>query len=108
MDLTEALRNATKPPPIIHALPREKKSTFWEFKTRFLKAFVGGRGVNMHAINGKKKKTKTYNILDADPDFKNCNGWSLTVDRKDLHLLKDSNIGIFMVNLTKVGLINLL
>ncbi|KAJ0096806.1 hypothetical protein Patl1_28889 [Pistacia atlantica] len=100
-DLIEALRNTTRPPPMIHALPGQKKSTIWEFETRFLKAFVGGRGVNMHAMNGKKKKTKTFNILDADPDFRNCNGWSLTVDRKDLNLLKDSNIGIFMVNLTK-------
>lgn len=88
---------------MVHALPRKKKS-LWAWEARFLKAFVDDRdALELEAMNGKKKKAKTYNILDADPDFKNCNGWSLTVDRKDLRLLKDSNIGIFMVNLTKVG-----
>lgn len=101
-DLIEALRNSTRPPPIIHALPREeKKSTFWEFENRFLKASVGGGGFNIYAISGNKKKAKTYNVFDADPDFSNCNGWSLTVNRKHLKSLKHSNIGVFMVNLTK-------
>ena len=49
-----------------------------------------------------RRKTKAYNIHEADPDFKNCNAWSLTVNKHDLRLLRDSNIGVFM-NLTKVG-----
>lgn len=100
-DVIEELFNATRPRPIVHALPKKKKS-LWAWEARFLKAFVGDRdALELEAMNGKKKKAKTYNILDADPDFKNCNGWSSTVDRKDLRLLKNSNIGIFMVNLTK-------
>lgn len=101
-DVIEELLNATRPLAMVHALPKKEKS-FWELEARLLKSFVGGRA-GLQAMNGKTKKTKTYNILDADPDFHNCNGWSLTVDRKDWRLLKGSNIGIFMVNLTKVGI----
>lgn len=55
------------------------------------------------AFNKKKKKTRAFNILDADPDFENCNGRSLTVTKRNFHLLKGSNMGLFMVNLTKVS-----
>lgn len=77
-----------------------------KWQARLLKAFLGvNRNGFFDSINGKKtkKKLKAYNVLEADPDFENCNGWSLTVDSKDLHILKHSNIGLFMVNLTKVG-----
>ncbi|GMI78342.1 hypothetical protein like AT2G18540 [Hibiscus trionum] len=95
----EELRGASKAPAIIHAVHKEK--LFGEWQDRLLKAFLGSnRGGFFRSINGKHKK-KAYNVFQADPDFENCNGWSLTVDRKDLHLLKHSNIGVFMVNLTK-------
>ena len=73
-------------------------------KDPLLIAFIGSSRDGFDSINGKKKKTKAYNVLEADPDFKNCNGWSLTVKKRDLRLLRDSNIGVFMVNLTKVCL----
>ncbi|KAK8270609.1 hypothetical protein V6Z11_D11G206800 [Gossypium hirsutum] len=101
-DLIEIMR-ASKPPAIIHAVQKEGKMLV-EWQARLLKAFLGGnRDGFFHSINGKKtkKKMRAYNVLEADPDFENCNGWSLTVDRKDLHILKHSNIGLFMVNLTK-------
>ncbi|MBA0861056.1 hypothetical protein Goshw_023983 [Gossypium schwendimanii] len=101
-DLIEIMR-ASKPPAIIHAVQKEGKMLV-EWQARLLKAFLGdNRDGFFHSINGKKtkKKMRAYNVLEADPDFENCNGWSLTVDRKDLHILKHSNIGLFMVNLTK-------
>ncbi|KAH1082151.1 hypothetical protein J1N35_021912 [Gossypium stocksii] len=101
-DVIEIMR-ASKPPAIIHAVQKEGKMLV-EWQARLLKAFLGGnRDGFFHSINGKKtkKKMRAYNVLEADPDFENCNGWSLTVDRKDLHILKHSNIGLFMVNLTK-------
>ncbi|MBA0741969.1 hypothetical protein Gogos_015086 [Gossypium gossypioides] len=101
-DVIEIMR-ASKPPAIIHAVQKKGKMLV-EWQARLLKAFLGGnRDGFFHSINGKKtkKKMRAYNVLEADPDFENCNGWSLTVDRKDLHILKHSNIGLFMVNLTK-------
>ncbi|XVE87271.1 hypothetical protein DITRI_Ditri18aG0103500 [Diplodiscus trichospermus] len=99
-DVIEEILKASKPPAIIHAMPKMMKiSTEWQ--ARLLKAFIGSNVDGFDSINGKKKKTKAYNVLEADPDFKNCNGWSLTVDKHDFRLLRDSNIGVFMVNLTK-------
>ena len=100
-DVIEAITNATKPPAMIHALPKTK-SNIWQLEDRFLKAFVIGRRSPLQTEERNNNK-KSFNILDAKPDFENCNGWSLTVDKKDLKVLKRTNIGIFMVNLTKVS-----
>lgn len=99
-DLIESITEGTKAPAIVHAVPT-KETTFWELEARFLKVFLGGKGGM--AFNKKKKKTRTFNIIDADPDFENCNGRSLTVTKRNFHLLKDSSLGLFMVNLTKVS-----
>ncbi|XP_068345100.1 vicilin-like seed storage protein At2g18540 [Pyrus communis] len=98
-EVIESIVNGTDQSAIVHAIPT-KKETFWDLEARFLKTFLlGNDGI---AFNSKKKKeTTTYNIFDEDPDFENCNGWSLTVSKKNTHLLKGSNIGFFMVNLTK-------
>ncbi|KAL4353291.1 hypothetical protein GQ457_06G040230 [Hibiscus cannabinus] len=100
-DVIEEMLGASKAPAIIHAV--DNLRMFGELQARVLKAFQGSnRGGFFGSINGRnKKKMKAYNVLEADPDFENCNGWSVTVDKKDLHFLKHSNIGIFMVNLTK-------
>ncbi|KAE8672628.1 zinc finger protein JACKDAW-like isoform X1 [Hibiscus syriacus] len=100
-DVIDEIMRSSKAPAIIHAVQKEK--VLGEWQDRLLKAFLGSnRGGFFRSINGKhKKKTKTYNVFEADHDFENCNGWSVTVDKKDLHLLKYSNIGVFMVNLTK-------
>ncbi|KAE8655105.1 zinc finger protein JACKDAW-like isoform X1 [Hibiscus syriacus] len=101
-DVIEEIMRSSKAPAIIHAVQKEKK-VLGEWQDGLLKAFLGSnRSGFFRSISGKnKKKTKTYNVFEADPDFENCNGWSVTVDKKDLHLLKHSNIGVFMVNLTK-------
>jgi hypothetical protein len=94
-EVLEELTSATKPPAVVHAVTKDQKSVNWELEDRMLDFLIG----NKHK---KTKETKTFNILDAKPDFENCNGWSLTVDKHSLKSLSDSNIGIFMVNLTKV------
>ncbi|XP_041008700.1 vicilin-like seed storage protein At2g18540 isoform X2 [Juglans microcarpa x Juglans regia] len=96
-DVIEDITQGTPAPGIVHAV-QTKEENFWELEARFLKVFLGGKG---GLTFNKKKKTRAYNILDADPDFENCNGWSLTVTRRNANLLKGSNIGLFMVNLTK-------
>ncbi|KAM1091010.1 hypothetical protein PS2_018182 [Malus domestica] len=96
-EVIESIVNGTDQSAIVHAIPT-KKETFWDLEARFLKTFLlGNDGI---AFNSKKKTT-TYNIFDEEPDFENCNGWSLTVNKKTSNLLKGSNIGLFMVNLTK-------
>ncbi|ONH96772.1 hypothetical protein PRUPE_7G151000 [Prunus persica] len=97
-EVIESIINGTDQSGIVHAVPT-KKETFWDLEARFLKTFLTGKDGS--AFNKNKKKTKTYNIFDEGPDFKNCNGWSLTVNKKNSQLLKGSNIGLFMVNLTK-------
>lgn len=100
--MLDEVTNGTRPPPIVHAVAKKKtgESLLWELEARFLKSFMGGSSSEM--INKKKPKKKAYNIFDKDPDFKNCNGWSTTVNREDSSSLGESNIGVFMVNLTKV------
>lgn len=103
--MIESITNSTDQSAIIHAVPT-KKETFWDLEARFLKTFIGASYDGM-ALNKKKhkkkEKSKTYNIFDEDPDFKNCNGWSLTVNERNSPSLTGSNIGLFMVNLTKVS-----
>ncbi|KAM7263796.1 hypothetical protein ACFE04_001479 [Oxalis oulophora] len=108
-EVIEALKDASRPPQIVHAIEqkdeKKKKSLLWEMESRFLKVIISDNGDSMEAINKKKKKKKektarTYNILDEKPDFKNCNGWSSTVNQRDLKSLSGSSMGVFMVNLT--------
>ncbi|KAH6799259.1 hypothetical protein C2S51_035743 [Perilla frutescens var. frutescens] len=47
----------------------------------------------------EKRPVRLFNILEADKEIENCNGWSTTVTQKQLPALQGSNIGLFMVNL---------
>ncbi|KAK1322934.1 hypothetical protein QJS10_CPA02g01063 [Acorus calamus] len=99
----------------VQSVPYSKKNETQEegggedslnWKKNILEALIGGRRGALAADEDpnkskKKKKTKTFNLFSRKPDFENCNGWSLAVTGKDLHALKGSNIGVFMVNLTK-------
>ncbi|KAJ1419051.1 RmlC-like cupin domain superfamily [Sesbania bispinosa] len=89
-DLVEAITNKTDTPAIVHAVS-EKQNTVWELEASFLKNFLG--------IQSNSKKVMKYNIFDHDPDFKNRNGWTLTVTKKQLKSLKHHHIGFLMVNL---------
>ncbi|PON67717.1 Bicupin, oxalate decarboxylase/oxidase [Parasponia andersonii] len=106
-EVIESITSATQTQAIVHAIStkkekqkkgEEKKKGLWEMEARFLKSFLGSRSI---AYN-KKKQARAFNILEADPDFENCNGWSLTVTaKKAADLLRGTNIGLYMVNLTK-------
>lgn len=98
-DIIEMILNGTKQPAIVHALP-EKKRTLWQLEEQFLNVFLGGLESELEESND----VKTYNVFnDGQPDFQNPYGWSLTVGKKQLKKLKHTNIGLFMVNLTKVN-----
>ncbi|KAJ1415290.1 RmlC-like cupin domain superfamily [Sesbania bispinosa] len=91
-DLVEAITNKTDTPAIVHAdAVSEKQNTVWELEASFLKNFLG--------IQSNSKRVMKYNIFDHDPDFKNRNGWTLTVTQKQLKSLKHHHIGFLMVNL---------
>ncbi|XP_022950793.1 vicilin-like seed storage protein At2g18540 [Cucurbita moschata] len=105
-EVIEEIMDAKRPPLIVHAAttlskkPTSSLSMSLELEARFLKSFIGGGGSGMDFNKKKKKKKGLYNVFEADPDFENCNGWSLTVTKKVSHQLKGSNIGFFVVNLT--------
>ncbi|KAA8547327.1 hypothetical protein F0562_003809 [Nyssa sinensis] len=100
-EMIEEIINGTQQPAIVHGVP-EKERTLWEWKlVQLMKGILGSKGYSLFDVNNKKEKTRTFNILNANPDFENCNGWSLTVTKKNLKALKGSKFGLFMVNLTK-------
>ncbi|VFQ85661.1 unnamed protein product [Cuscuta campestris] len=65
-----------------------------------MRALLGGNGY-IAFIPGENKKNKLFNVFSNEPDFKNCNGWSTVVTKKQLSALKGIDISVFMVNLTK-------
>ncbi|XP_073063841.1 vicilin-like seed storage protein At4g36700 [Primulina eburnea] len=100
-ELMEELLNGAKLPAIVHGVPKTKKKTL-EMEVQFISGLVRSRGNNIIQINKKKReKTKLFNFLEEKKDFENDNGWSTTVTGKKFSVLKDSNIGLFMVNLTR-------
>ncbi|KAL5715179.1 hypothetical protein ACHQM5_017040 [Ranunculus cassubicifolius] len=92
-EVIDRITRTGNPPPIVHAPTNKTEGLDWT--ERIFQV------LDPYNVNSKKKKTKTFNILEAKPDFSNCNGWSKAVNRKDLKALKGSNIGVFMVNLTQ-------
>lgn len=76
-----------------------------DWREEIFEALIGRRHPPIRIANGKKKKgkTKTLNLVDRKPDVENCNGRSVAVTSKDFKPLKGSNIGVFMVNLTRVS-----
>ncbi|KAL7610646.1 hypothetical protein Lser_V15G12483 [Lactuca serriola] len=102
VEVIEELRSGGKQPMIVHGVTQAKANELWEVHYRIMRAFLGRMKNNMIDINiNNNKKDKAYNILTADHDVENCNGWSLVVTSKELKALKDSDFSIFMVNLTK-------
>eukprot|EP01018_Ginkgo_biloba_P037371 Gb_30035 [translate_table: standard] len=53
-----------------------------------------------------KKSNAPFNLLKKKPDFRNANGWSVIVGEKEYRPLKDSDMGVFMVNLTQGSMIS--
>ncbi|PWA95821.1 rmlC-like jelly roll fold protein [Artemisia annua] len=86
-EVVQELKGGERQPLIVQIQP-EANNSILEVNSRVIRAFLG--------------LTKNSNILDlADHDFDNDNGWSVTVTSEHFDVLKDSNFGVFMVNLTE-------
>ncbi|XP_073148126.1 vicilin-like seed storage protein At4g36700 [Henckelia pumila] len=100
-ELMDELLSGSNPPAIVHGIPRTKKKT-WEMEVEFISGLLRSRGHDIIQVNKKKReKAKSFNLLEEKKDFENDNGWSTTVTGKKLSVLKDTNIGLYMVNLTQ-------
>lgn len=102
-DVIEEVLAGTEVPAIVHGVPKStKKNNLWEMEAQFMKTVLG-RGSYSFFDNqrNKKKSSKLFNVFQEKPDFENCNGWSTVINRKKLPALKGSQIGIYVVNLTK-------
>ncbi|MFS7918836.1 putative rmlC-like cupin domain superfamily, rmlC-like jelly roll protein [Helianthus anomalus] len=95
----QELRSGGQQQMIVHGVSKAKE--LFEMHYRNMRAFLGLIDDNGMIEVNKNKKGKAFNILEAKHDFENCNGWSLVVTSKQMGALKDSDFGIFMVNLTK-------
>ncbi|RAL52510.1 hypothetical protein DM860_017204 [Cuscuta australis] len=94
----EEITEGADPGGIVHGLKKEESRRDREFA--FMRALLGGNGYVVF-IPGENKKNKLFNVFSNEPDFKNCNGWSTVVTKKQLSALKGIDISVFMVNLTK-------
>ncbi|KAK7406656.1 hypothetical protein VNO78_08285 [Psophocarpus tetragonolobus] len=92
-DLIKVITNKRNTPAIVHAVS-EKRNIVQGLEAIILESFSG-------VVASNSKKVKTYNIFSHDPDFRNRYGWSIEVTKKQLKSLKRTNIGFFMVNLTR-------
>ncbi|KAL8265128.1 hypothetical protein R6Q59_023258 [Mikania micrantha] len=97
-EVIEELRSGGQQPMIVHGV--SKVAQLFQSHYMNVRAFLGFIENGMIEVN-KNKKDKAFNILEAKHDFENCNGWSLIVTSKQMDALKDSDFGIFMVNLSK-------
>ncbi|PHU26992.1 hypothetical protein BC332_05324 [Capsicum chinense] len=102
-DVIEDVLAGTEVPAIVHGVPKStKKKNLWEMEAQYMKTIVGRGSYSIfdNQMN-KKKKVKLFNVFEEKPDFENCNGWSTVINRKKMPALKGSQIGIYVVNLTK-------
>ncbi|XP_010437316.1 PREDICTED: vicilin-like seed storage protein At4g36700 [Camelina sativa] len=101
------MRNRTKPPLIVSDMPCSPPcvANTWQLQPRLLKLFAGSAD---SVVNKKKKekvkKAKTFNVFESEPDFESPNGRTITINRKDLKVLKGSMVGVSMVNLTQASM----
>ncbi|XP_054822936.1 vicilin-like seed storage protein At2g18540 [Prosopis cineraria] len=96
-ELAAVISNITETPAIVHAVSKDKKNILG------LEAWILNRALGGDIATGvstNKKKPRTFNVFDKDPDFKNCHGWSLMVTLKHLKSLEQIDVGFLVVNLT--------
>nr|XP_043639109.1 vicilin-like seed storage protein At2g18540 [Erigeron canadensis] len=100
----QELKSGGKQPMIVHGVSKAENVYEVHYKM-IMRAFLGSSMPNDLIDVSKNKhknknKDKPYNIQEAKHDVDNCNGWSLVVTSKQLKALKDSDFGVFYVNLT--------
>ncbi|EOA19107.1 hypothetical protein CARUB_v10007775mg [Capsella rubella] len=104
--IIELMRNRTKPPLIVNdILSSPCVTNEWQLQPRLLKFFAG----TVNSMENKKKKekvkkAKTFNVFESEPDFESPYGRTITINRKDLKVLKGSMVGVSMVNLTQASM----
>ncbi|ONK62551.1 uncharacterized protein A4U43_C07F5270 [Asparagus officinalis] len=103
--LNSNLKESTeKRHPTIHDEEDSQPTTSWTF-TNLLSSILGFGNNNQQSQTNKKtagpvRAPDSYNLYDRDPSFKNPFGWSISIDERDYHPLKHSDIGVYLVNLT--------
>ena len=92
-----------RPPPIVHFEPKNETDEM-DWREGIFEALIGGRHqISIANAKKKKEKIKTLNLYERKPDVENCNGRSTVVTGREFRPLRGSNIGIFIVNLTRVS-----
>ncbi|KAI3869899.1 hypothetical protein MKX03_003025 [Papaver bracteatum] len=99
-EVLDEITKASKPPAIVHSTTTTKDKHSEDDLVKRGSSSSSSSGDD-YSNGKKKKKTNTVNLFKRKPDFSNCNGWSIALTNKDASALKDSDMGIFMVNLTK-------
>ncbi|KAM0950416.1 putative rmlC-like cupin domain superfamily, rmlC-like jelly roll protein [Dioscorea sansibarensis] len=99
----QTIKGVEKPSPIVpfKAPENESDGRSKNWDERLLKAIISSQRPLDMIYNKKKKKTSAFNLLTTKHDVENCNGWSVAVTSCDFKALRGSDIGVFMVNLTK-------
>ncbi|XP_042509366.1 vicilin-like seed storage protein At2g18540 [Macadamia integrifolia] len=104
-EVIEEISSGTKPPAIVHATFRneteESEEDRGDWRAGIIEALIGPEPQELDNDKKMPKQAKTFNIFTEKPDYENCNGWSLEVNPKKTKALKGSNVGVYMVNLTK-------
>ncbi|XP_027178581.1 vicilin-like seed storage protein At2g18540 [Coffea eugenioides] len=105
-EVMEEITSGRKPEAIVRGLPGTQEKTIREREYQFIEAVFGSTSIFsiFETSNKDKKKSNIFNIFQEKRDFENCNGWSTTVTRKKYSVLKGSKYGLFMVNLTRGGM----
>ncbi|KAK4262196.1 hypothetical protein QN277_027781 [Acacia crassicarpa] len=96
-ELAAIISNKTETPAIVQAVSTKKKEIL-ELGTWILSRVFGGEIATGESSN--KNKPRKINVFEKDPDFKNCHGWSLTVNQQNLRSLEQIDFSFLMVNLT--------
>ncbi|XP_050370459.1 vicilin-like seed storage protein At2g28490 [Argentina anserina] len=81
----------------------EEQTLAWSWR-KLLNSMFGSNGKrrddDTDAYKGKGKSPDAYNLFKRSADFRNDYGWSKALDESDYSPLKDSGIGVFLVNLS--------
>ncbi|XP_062011823.1 vicilin-like seed storage protein At2g28490 isoform X1 [Rosa rugosa] len=80
----------------------EDQSLAWSWR-KLLNSVFGSndkRRDDPDTYKGKGKSHDAYNLFKRSADFKNDYGWSKALDESDYSPLKDSGVGVFLVNLS--------
>lgn len=99
MAVIDELLSASENPALIRGVT----GTMAIKRPRNMEAHFIRSTTSYNMLRSNSKKSKMFNFFEEDKDVENCNGWRTGVTPKELSALRDTNIGVFMVNLTAVS-----